>query len=269
MRRILLGAVVATLMLGGCGRQHHNLTPLAERLDAFANAHDLNGITSLLTDDVVIKGPDGSTHVGKDSARAWLEPYLPGFHVESYGWEHAGDTLKWMSTVHSDAFAHMGINPMKLHTMAVFSGERIRYFATAPNQETANKLRFQEFFNTVVNERHIDDVDKFLSDDFVEHQPLPPNAPKGRDGVKSFFRMVTEAFPDLHVTIDLSLGDGDYVFVASTWTGTNKGAFMGRRPTNKSMTWTSGDVVRILDGKATEHWGWDNMAEMMTSGHQK
>ncbi len=269
MGRTILGVAVISLVITGCGREHHNLTPVAKQLDAYGNAHDLNGFSSLLTDDVVIKGPDGSMHTGKDSARAWMAPYLPGFHVESYGWDHAGDTLKWTSTVHSDAFARMGLNPMKLNTMAVFSGDKVRYFASAPTQETANKMRFLQFYAVVINGRQIDSIDDFLADDFVDHGFGPPNFPKGKAGVKVFFKMISEAFPDLHVTPNLTLDDGEYAFIAATWEGTNKGKFMGMPATNKAMTWTGGDVVRIVNGKATEHWGWDDMAARIAMAHGK
>jgi predicted ester cyclase len=54
----------------------------------------------------------------------------------------------------------------------------------------------------------------------------------------------------------LLLAEGNLVFVAATWEGTNKGRFMGKPATNKKTSWPVADVIRIVDGKATEHWGW-------------
>jgi predicted ester cyclase len=74
--------------------------------------------------------------------------------------------------------------------------------------------------------------------------------------VKAYFKMVREAYPDLHATPTLLLAEGNLVFVAATWEGTNKGRFMGKPATNKKTSWPVADVIRIVDGKATEHWGW-------------
>ena len=60
------------------------------------------------------------------------------------------------------------------------------------------------------------------------------------------------------------MADGDYALIVGTWTGTNKGKFFGKPATDKSMTWTVSDLVRISNGKAVEHWGWDDMAQRVT-----
>ncbi len=260
-----LGFLAAALMLAGCAGQNRDLSTLGKQMDAFMNAHDLNGFSGGLADDVVAKGPDGSIHTGKDSMKAWLAGLIPGFHVESLGWQTSGDTLTWISSVHSDAFAAMGVNPIKSNTMAVFSGDKIRYFQSTLDRETAGKMRFIQFYAEVVNGGNTDAIDKFVAADMVEHQLVPPGAPNGPEGVKAYFKMIREAFPDLHATPFLVLADGDVVSVSATWEGTNKGKFMGKPASNKKLSWTVTDIIRLVDGKAVEHWGWDDMAERM--GH--
>jgi len=68
--------------------------------------------------------------------------------------------------------------------------------------------------------------------------------------VKGLFKMIHEAFPDLHGTPFLVLAEGDVVTVAATWEGTNKGKFMGKPASNKKMSWTVVDIIRLVDGKA-------------------
>jgi predicted ester cyclase len=97
----------------------------------------------------------------------------------------------------------------------------------------------------------------------VEHEILPPGIPKGRDGVKALFKMLQVAFPDLHGTPVVVMADGDKVLITATWEGTNKGKFMGKPASNKKYSWTVADLIRLADGKAVEHWGWDDMAERM------
>ena len=256
MAKTAIGVIMVVLLLTGCGGQNHDLLPIGKQLDALANAHDMDGFARYLADDAVAKAPDGSMHNGKDSARAWFAGLMPGFHVQSWGYQQSGDTLAWMSAVQSDVFASMGVNPVKVNTMAVFSGDKVRYFQAVLSQETQEKLLFLQFYAEVVNGGNVDAIDKFVTEDMIEHQVVPPGSPKGREGVKSYFRMVREAYPDVHATPTLLLAEGNLVFVAATWEGTNKGRFMGKQATNKKTSWPVADVIRIVDGKATEHWGW-------------
>jgi steroid delta-isomerase-like uncharacterized protein len=263
MKRTAFGVLICCLALVGCGKMGHELAPLGKQLDAAVNSHDVAGFAKLLTDDVVVKAPDGKMYKGKDSVQAWMAGLMPGFHVESYGWEQSGDTLKWMSTVHSEMFAKMGINPIRTNTMAIFAGDKVRDFSAVLNGESTGKMKFLQFYADVVNGGDVEAVDKYLAEDIIENQPLPPGVPKGRAGVKAFFKMIREAFPDLHGTPSLVLADGDYVVVTAKWEGTNKGSFMGKPATNKSLSWTVVDIIRLADGKAVEHWGWDDLAERM------
>jgi len=269
MTKALCGLIVACAAVLGCSGSGTDLVSTAKQVDAVVNAHDLDGFGAALADNVTSTGPDGVTHTGRDSVKGWLSHLLPGFHVDSWGWEQSGDTVKWMSRVSSDAFAKFGINPIKTNTMAVFSGGKIIRFLATFDQETANKMRFMQFYADVVNGGNIDAIDKYVTEDLMEHQPLPPGVPKGAAGVKAYFKMVHEAFPDLHGTPSIVMADGDMVLVWGKWEGTNKGKFMGQAPTNRKVTWDVADVIRIVDGKATEHWGLDNMAQVMMEAHRK
>ena len=269
MKRILCCAIVSCLVAAGCSAPPRDLVPIAKQLDVMANAHDADGFSSLLADGVQLKSPDGSMHNGKDSVRAWIASVMTGFHVDSRGYQQSGDTVRWMSTVRSDAFASMGVNPIKGNAFVVFDGNKVRYFESALDQETREKMLFLQFYAEVINGGMVDAMDKFVSADFVEHEPLPPGTPPGREGVKAFFSMIHVAFPDLHGTPVLVMADGDLVLVWGKWEGTNKGQFMGQPPTNKKMSWTVADVVRIADGKAVEHWGADNMAMQMMQAKKK
>jgi len=249
---------ISALVLAGCAGQNRDLVPLGKQLDAYVNAHNIDGFAGMLADDAIAKAPDGTVHKSKDSVKAWMSGMMSGFHVDSRGWQQSGDTISWMSTVRSDAFAVMGVNPLQVNTMAVFAGDKVHYFEANLDEETAGKMLFLRFYNDVVNGGNINAIDKYVAEDLIEHQVLPPGASKGLAGVKWYFKMIHEAYPDLHGTPSLVLADGDKVFVYATWEGTNKGRFMGKSPTNKRTSWGVVDVIRIVDGKAVEHWGWED-----------
>jgi predicted ester cyclase len=74
---------------------------------------------------------------------------------------------------------------------------------------------------------------------------------------------VLKAFPDAKGEAVDIWGAGDYVVAIVKNGGTNKGAMpsMGlKKPTNKPMTFTSADVVKMANGKAVESWSFYNGA---------
>jgi len=64
-----------------------------------------------------------------------------------------------------------------------------------------------------------------------------------------------DAFPDMHVTIDDMVAEGDKVAARVTITGTHKGEFMGIPPTNKKWTISLITISRIAGGKIVEDHG--------------
>lgn len=263
----ILAFLGSALLLAGCMGGNHDLVPAAKQLDVLANAHNVDGFAAQMTDDVVLKAPDGKLYKGKDAVKGWLGSMFAGFQVESRGYQQSGDTVSWMSVIHASGFAAMGLSTAKANTFAVFTGDKVRYFEAGLDGETAGKMAMIQFYAEVINGGNIDAVEKYVAADMVEHQPLPPGAPTGVEGVKGYFKSVHESFPDIHATVNLVMAEGDLVTVAATFEGTNKGKFMGKPASNKKYTWTGSDIIRLKDGKAVEHWGWDDMADRMA--HEK
>jgi predicted ester cyclase len=259
----ILAFLGAALLLSGCMGGNRDLVSTAKQLDVLANAHNVDGFAAQLADDVVLKAPDGTIYKGKDAVKGWLNSMFTGFHVESRGYQQSGDTVSWMSTINANAFTAMGVSQVKANTFAVFAGDKVRYFEGALDRETAGKMAMLKFYAEVINGGNVDAVEKYVAADMVEHVPLPPGAPTGVEGVKGYFKMTREAFPDLHATPTVVMAEGDLVTVAATFEGTNKGKFMGKPATNKKIMWTGSDIIRLVNGKAVEHWGWDDMADRM------
>jgi steroid delta-isomerase-like uncharacterized protein len=106
----------------------------------------------------------------------------------------------------------------------------------------------------LLTERDLAVVDRFFAPDFVSHNN-PPGFPDGVEGVKRFFAMFRDAFPDAGVRIDEIVDAGDRVAVATTLTGTHRGELMGVAPTGRVVEVTGIDIVRIEDGRIAEHRG--------------
>ena len=127
----------------------------------------------------------------------------------------------------------------------------------ADNAELIRRLHHE-----LLNERDLAVVDRFFAPGFVSHNN-PPGFPPGVDGVKQFFAMFRDAFPDASVRIDDLVADGDRVAIATTLTGTHEGELMGVAPTGRSVEVTGIDIVRIEDGLIAEHRGLTDIVGLM------
>lgn len=136
---------------------------------------------------------------------------------------------------------------------------------TAKKTEAANKERMQQFFDKVINAHNADMVDSFCTADFVNHNPDPGHSGQGIDDLKANFKEFFAGFPDIKMTPDFMIAEGDKVSAHMTMTGTNTGSMGPNMPaTGKSINVEAIDVVKFKDGKATERWGFGDVMKMMT-----
>src|SRR3989304_2707581 len=99
-----------------------------------------------------------------------------------------------------------------------------------------NKALLSRIIKEVFNQGKISLIDDLLAPGFVEHEELPPGIPTGREAVKQHCTLFRSAFPDLKVTIDDTLAQGDKVAVPGTWRGSHHGNFKGIPLTGKSVS---------------------------------
>lgn len=107
-----------------------------------------------------------------------------------------------------------------------------------------------------------DALGALIADDMIEHEEVPGLEPN-KAGVLQFFKMLRSAFPDLTMTADDMVSEGDKVFVRATMAGTHEGDFMGMPATGRKVVVPMADFLRMKDGKLAEHWGVTDMAAMM------
>ena len=130
-----------------------------------------------------------------------------------------------------------------------------------------NKALFRRFVEEVFNKGNVSTIDEFLAPNFVEREVLPPGTPSGREGVKQLTMMFRTAFPDFNVRIDDMIAEGDKIVARTTWSGTQKGEFMGIPSSGKRVSFDVIDIIRISEGKGEEHWGvMDSSALMQQLG---
>ena len=115
-----------------------------------------------------------------------------------------------------------------------------------------NKTVVRRAIEEVYNQGNLDIVDELVSGDFVAHAASEDI--HGPAGMKQFVASLREAFPDLHLTIDDQVAEGDRVVTRWTARGTHAGTFQGIPPTGKRGTMTGIDIDRVVGGKAIECW---------------
>jgi steroid delta-isomerase-like uncharacterized protein len=111
--------------------------------------------------------------------------------------------------------------------------------------------RFIEAFNA----RNINLFDELVAKDHVDHH-IPPELPKGPEGVKVYFKELSTSFPDSHIKIEDIVAEGDKVVIRFMFTGTHQGALMGIPATGKQFS-ISGIAIGRFTGDQLVEW-WEN-----------
>lgn len=129
--------------------------------------------------------------------------------------------------------------------------------------EEKNVAAIKRFYDEVMGKGNMKAIDELVADNFVEHYLPDPNMPTNKAGLHQSMAMFRTAFPDLQITIDDVIAQGDKVWTYTTMRGTNKGELMGMPATGKKIEVKGFDIVRFVNGKAVEHWGLSDDYTMM------
>ncbi len=121
---------------------------------------------------------------------------------------------------------------------------------SASEVNTAVVSRFIEAFKNNANQGIVDEL---FTPGFVHHLP-DPRLPAGKEGLKLVGQSIVGAFPDVNVTVEDLLSDGDKVIERTTARATHTGEFNGIPPTGTAVTWTEIHIYRLEDGKIAEMW---------------
>ena len=91
--------------------------------------------------------------------------------------------------------------------------------------------------------------------DYVAHAPASlATAPLDSEAWQQFIAGFVEGFPDLHLTVEDAVGDGERVAQRIRFRGTHTGVFQGLPPTNRQIDLYAIELNRMQDGRVAEHW---------------
>jgi steroid delta-isomerase-like uncharacterized protein len=134
---------------------------------------------------------------------------------------------------------------------------------TLQNQlSAANAAKIQADENKSLIRRYYDAVnlwdpnalDQYFSPNYKRYTSATAD-PLTIAGQKQRLAGLRAAFPDLKLTVDDVIAEGDRVAISLTARGTHLGTFQGIAPTGKTVMVSAFEVIRVEDGKLIEHWG--------------
>jgi len=118
----------------------------------------------------------------------------------------------------------------------------------------------------IVNERKLDAFGDVYTVDSVLHEPERDLV--GLEDIAQYVTMYLTAFPDLNVTIDDVMADGDQAVTRWTLRGTHQGQVAEYGPpTGKKVELGGVTIHRIEGGKIAEEWErYDNLSVLQQLG---
>jgi steroid delta-isomerase-like uncharacterized protein len=136
--------------------------------------------------------------------------------------------------------------------------------------EEENKAIFRRYIEEVFNQGNLELADEVF-DRYISHQPDGSTLERGPEDVKRFNREFRSAFPDLRISIDDQIADGDKVVTRVTFRGTHQREFRGMAPTGKEVEIKGITIFRFSDeGKVVESWdSYDQLRVMRQSIEQE
>jgi len=124
----------------------------------------------------------------------------------------------------------------------------------------SDKDLVRRHFEEIFNQQNLDACDEIMAEEFVEHGIAPfgrtePGAVDGPSHMRDTAQWLIAQFPDIHMTIESIVSEGDTVAVRVYSEGTNLGKLNGViPPTGKRFAAHQSHWFRIQHGKLAEHW---------------
>ena len=120
--------------------------------------------------------------------------------------------------------------------------------------ESENKEVVRRFYTEVWDRGNVDVAFEVFAEGYVRHDLRPSQAIPGPEGQRKIAADFRRAFPDLRMTIDLILAEGDLVAARWTTTGTHTGTWADVEPTGKRVAFSGVNIFRVRDSKIVEIW---------------
>jgi steroid delta-isomerase-like uncharacterized protein len=114
-----------------------------------------------------------------------------------------------------------------------------------------NKTVVRRVIDEIVNQGNVDLISELVSPQYSYFEPTVGSL-RGHEGYNQIVAIYRTAFPDMTLTIDEQIAEGDKVVTRFTAEGTHHGELLGVAPTGKHVSVQGVVISRIEDGQIVE-----------------
>ena len=131
------------------------------------------------------------------------------------------------------------------------------------NNKTIVRRLIEEFWNKGNQSL----ADQLFAPIYTHHDASTPDFGQGPKGERKRSTLYRTAFPDLRLTVEDIIAEGETVVARWSCRGTHKGDLNGIAPTGKQFNITGVSIARFTNGKMSEGFvNWDALSLMQQLG---
>ena len=118
-----------------------------------------------------------------------------------------------------------------------------------------NKALVRRYYEEVVSTGDVSRIGRFLAPEYTEVYENQ-RYPLGLEGAREHVLGVRRTYPDLQLSIEQQIAEGEWVATRVIMRGTHSGGeWLGIAPTGKAVAITAVNLDRVVDGRIVEHGG--------------
>jgi len=130
-----------------------------------------------------------------------------------------------------------------------------------------NKAIVRRLFEELWNKGNLSVAEELYAPNYTHHDPSTPDFGRGPESERKRATLYRTAFPDLKLTIEDIIAEGETVMARWSCRGTHKGDLSGIAPTGKQFTISGVTIARLTNGKLAEGYvNWDALGLMQQLG---
>jgi predicted ester cyclase len=136
--------------------------------------------------------------------------------------------------------------------------------SSAPGaSKSAGRFSYETYIDAVYNAHNPDALERFFSPNVVVHG-LAPGVPdkNGIGYLKDLAKNLIAAFPDVHMTVEDVVQEGNRLSARVVLEGTHKGEFIGIAPTGRKVKVANFAMYRLDGDKIAEVWSLVDLAQL-------
>ena len=130
-----------------------------------------------------------------------------------------------------------------------------------------NKAIVRRLIEELWNKGNLSLADELFAPNYEHHDASTLDFGRGPESEKKRATLYRAAFPDLRLTIEEIIAEGEIVMTRWSCRGTHKGDLSGIAPTGKQFNISGVTIARLANGKLAEGWvNWDALGLMQQLG---